>query len=322
MYGDFRPGSELNDTLSIFLVPFSRESAPKDDLLEHYLSMRLSRCYLKSGGRLGCLSCHDPHVQPSQQEAPAYFRQKCLACHTEKGCAVPLSLRQRKRPPDDCVGCHMPRRDVTVISHSVLTNHRIVAEAEEPFPDVAFHMTNPQLSDLVQLSANPAKQDAPQPLILLQAYGQIMLAHPEYRARYWSVAEQLKTTELDNVQVLEALADKAIQNKHAESSALAIRYLEEAILHGATKPADFEELAELLVSANRQAEGINVLRQGMRLDPYDAELYRLSTKIYLTLNRIQEACELAAKGRQRFPQDDAIRGLMNRCGTASVGVSK
>jgi len=317
-YRDFRPGAELNDTLSIFLVPFSRQSAPKDDLLEHYLSMRLSKCYLKSGGRLGCISCHNPHVQPSQQEAPAFFRQKCLACHTEKSCAVPLSLRLHKTPPDDCAGCHMPKRDVTVISHSVLTNHRIVAEAEEPFPDVAFHMTTTQLPDLVQLSVNPAKQDAPEPLTLLQAYGQVMLAHPEYRARYWFVAEQLKAAQSDNVQVAEALADKAVQDKNAESSEQAIRYLEDAILHGATNPADFEELAELLVAAKRQTEAVKVLRQGMQLAPYHAELYRLSATIDFALNKMPEACEVASKGSQRFPQDDAIRALMNRCVTASV----
>jgi Tetratricopeptide repeat len=320
-YRDFHPGADLDDTLSIFLVPFSRESAPKDDLLEHYLSMRLSKCYLKSGGRLGCISCHDPHVQPSQQEAPAYFHQKCLACHTEKSCAVPLSLRQHKTPPDDCAGCHMPKRDVTVISHSVLTNHRIVAEAEEPFPDVAFHMTMPQLPDLVHLNANPSKQDAPMLLSLLQAYGQVMLAHPEYRARYWSVAAQLKATQPGNIQVLEALADEAVQNKNAGGSTLAIRYLEDAILHGATNSADFEELAQLLVAANRQTEAVKVLRQGMQLDPYDAELYRISAKIYFALNKMEEACEVAAKGRERFPQDDAIRGLMNRCDSASVGGS-
>jgi predicted Zn-dependent protease len=149
-----------------------------------------------------------------------------------------------------------------------------------------------------------------------------MLAHPEYRARYWSVAEQVKATQPGNVQVLEALADKAVQNKNAEGSALAIRSLEDAILHGATNPADFEELAELLVAAHRQREAVNVLRQGMQLDPYSAELYRLSVTTYFALNKMQEACEVAAKGTKRFPQDDAIRALMNRCDAASGGVSK
>jgi hypothetical protein len=312
-YRDFRPGTELNDTLSIFLVPVSRETAPTDDLLEHYLSMRLSKCYLKSGGRLGCISCHDPHLQPSQQEAPAYFRQKCLACHTEKSCAVPLSLRQHKTPPDDCSGCHMPKRNVTVISHSILTNHRIVAEAEEPFPEVAFHMSTPQLPDLVQLSANPAKKDAPPPLTLLQAYGQVMLAHPEYRARYWSVARQLKATQLNNIYVLEALADESLQKKTPQGALQAMQYLQDAILHGATNSADFEQLAELLVGTNRQSDALKVLRQGMQADPYNAELYRLSTQIYLALSRMQQACEVASAGREKFPQDDVMRSLINRC---------
>ena len=322
-YRDFRPGAELNDTLSIFLVPFSRESAPKDDLLEHYLSMRLSKCYLKSGGRLGCISCHDPHVQPSQQEAPAYFRQKCLACHTEKSCAVPLSLRQHKTPPDDCAGCHMPKRDVTVISHSVLTNHRIVAEAEEPFPDVAFHMTTSTASrsgSTQRQSSKAGRAIAADPVTgLWPSHVGASRISDALLVRGRATQGQAQP---DNVQVLEALADEAVQNKNVEGAALAIRYLEDAIRHGATNPADFEELAELLVAANRQGEAENVLRQGMQLDPYDAELYRLSTRIYFTLNKMQEACEVAAKGRQRFPQDDAIRALMKRCDTALVGIGQ
>ena len=316
-FRDFRPGAELNDTLSIFLVPFSRESAPKDDLLEHYLSMRLSKCYLRSGGRLGCMSCHDPHVQPSSQEAPTYFRQKCLACHTEKSCALPLALRQHKTAPDDCAGCHMPKRDVTVISHSVLTNHRIVAEAEEPFPDIAFHMTTPQLPDLVYLSANPARQNAPALLTLLQAYGQVMLGHPEYRARYWSVAEQLRPTQPENISVMEGLADEALQNKTANGAALATQYLAATVQHGTTNPADFEKLADLLGAANRKDDAVHVLRQGIELDPYDAELYRHLATMYFALNKVQAACEVAEKGRQQFPQDDTFRALAKRCDAPS-----
>jgi hypothetical protein len=310
---DFRPGAELDDTLSIFLVPFSRDSAPKDDLLEHYLSMRLSKCYVRSNGRLSCISCHDPHVQPSPTEAPDYFRKKCLACHTEKSCALPLSLRQRKTPPDDCAGCHMPKRNVTVISHSVLTNHRIVAQAEEPFPEIAFHMSTLQFPDLVHLSMNPAKPTAPPLLTQLQAYAQVILAHPEYRARYWAVAQQLRPTHGDNVYVLEALADEALQKHNPEGSALAIRYLQDAIHHGATNPSDFEELARLLIATDHQPDAIEVLRQGMLTVPCDAELYRVSAKVYFGLNQVKEACAVAVNAGQRFPQVDEFRTLLNQC---------
>jgi hypothetical protein len=312
-FRDFRPGTPLHDTVSIFLVPFGRESTPKDDLLEHYISMRLSKCYLNTNGRLTCITCHDPHVQPTHQEAPAYFRRKCLSCHTEKSCAVPLSLRQHKTPPDDCAGCHMSKRDVKVISHSVLTNHRIVAEAEEPFPDIAFHLTTTQLPDLVNLTADPATSETLSPLVRLQAYAQIVLAHSEYRPRYWSLATQLKTSHPENVDVLEALADEAVQKHSAEGSSQAVQYLQEAIRHGATNPVTFEELAKLLAAAHRDSEALDVLEKGIKLAPYDAELYRASIKILVARNEMREACDVATEGQRKFPQDDVLRALLPRC---------
>lgn len=312
--GDFRPGAPLDDTLSIFLVPLARQTAPQDDLLEHYLLMRFSKCYRGCGGKLGCIRCHDPHVQPSTDRAAAYFREKCLTCHTEKSCAASQALRQETSPSDDCVGCHMPKRKVKVISHSVLTNHRIVIRSGEPFPDEAFQMTTPELPDLVHLSA-PANEKNPlvPRLTLLQAYRQVMLSHPEYRERYWAVAKQLEAGEPDNVPVLQALADLALQEKSWDGASKAIRYLREARSHGSTQPADIELLAKLLVATKQEPEAIDVLKQGIESIPYDAELYRLLERAYLSLNRIQEACEAVTKGRQIFPQDTSFRSLSKDC---------
>ena len=318
-YSDFRPGQNLEDTLSIFLVPFDRHSAPKDDLLEHYLSMRLSKCFLKSGGKLTCITCHDPHVQPSAQQAPAYFRQRCLTCHTEKSCAVPLIVRERKTPPDDCAGCHMPKRDVTVISHSVLTNHRIVAQAEEPFPDVAFRLTTDELPDLVDLSSDPSKHTVVEPLMRLQAYAQIVLRSPEYRTRYWALANQLKTNHAADLYVLEALADEAVQKHTDDGSRLAIGYLQESVRRGANNPVDFEELAALLIGLGRETEALKVLPRGMNVAPYDANLYRQYTKLLLNQKRVREACEVSAEGAKKFPQDDRLRDLMSQCADSGQG---
>jgi hypothetical protein len=316
-YRDFQPGAELNDTLNIFLVPFSTKSVPKDDLLEHYLSMRLSKCYRDSRGRLACISCHDPHRQPSQQEAPAYFRQRCLTCHTEKSCALPLSVRERKKPADDCVGCHMPKRDVTVISHSVLTNHRIVADTEEPFPEAAFHMTSPALPDLVQVTASPSQPySPPSPFVLLQAYGQVALSHPEYRQRYWALAKQLENTEADKVEELEALADSTLRQADANGKPRAIGYLERAIQRGSRDPVDFEQLAKMLVAVDRQSEAAKVLRQGIQLVPYYSEFYRLSARMDFERDATQEACKIVGQGLERFPQDSVLRDFSTKCQAA------
>jgi hypothetical protein len=310
-YRDFRPGAPLDDTLSILIVPPKRDAPPQSDLLQHYFSMILSKCYRSSGGHLSCLTCHDPHLEPSRDDAPGYYRAKCLLCHSEKSCAVPLAIRQHKNPPDDCSGCHMPKRDITVIAHSSLTNHRIIATAEEPFPDETFRQTTVQLPDLVHLNAVPGRNDSALSLLtILEAYAQLMEQYPQYRARYRELGKQLEATEPDNVVVLESLADGAISQGSAEERAMALRYLERAIKNGANAPADFERLATLLVGAGRASDAIEPLQLGVRLAPYDVTLYRQLAAVYVELNRTSDAVAILRRANEIFPQDATVRKLL------------
>ena len=306
-YRDFKPGIPLDDTLAIFMVP-PRPGSPQTDLLEHYFSMTLSKCYRGSGRRLSCITCHDPHVEPAKQDVPAQFRAKCLECHNEKSCALPAAIRQRKTPPDDCAGCHMPKRQVQTIAHAVLTNHRIVAQAEEPYPDAAFHMTSPQTLDLVHLTAIPGKNgEAVSPLLLLQAYGQLMIPNPEYRGRYFALAKQLESTNPNNVDVLEALAALALEQKDDEK---AIRCLDSAVKKGSTSPQTFEQLANLLVRTKRFPEAVNLLEPGVKLLPFDSLLHRFLAFSYLSSGRTEEARRLLGGAVETFPQDRALRQLL------------
>ena len=87
--------------------------------------MHESRCFRASRGRLGCISCHDPHVLPAREMRVAYFRARCLECHADQGCRLPLNVRLGREPADDCIGCHMPRADSSNNAHVATTNHRI-----------------------------------------------------------------------------------------------------------------------------------------------------------------------------------------------------
>lgn len=202
----------------------------------------------------------------------------------------------------------MPKRDVRVIAHAVLTNHRIVAQAEEAYPDAAFRMTTPQMPELVHLSAIPSKPDEPvSPVVLLQAYGQLMIPHPEYRERYFALAKKLEEADSDNVDVLEALAALSIEQKNDQA---ALRYLDSAVTHGATTPQTYEQLASLRMQAGQYQEAVEVLERGIKQIPYDALLYRLLASSYIVLRKNSEAVALLQKAAQIFPQDAVLRTLL------------
>jgi hypothetical protein len=64
-----------------------------------------SKCYRRSGGRLSCLSCHNPHTRAST-DLVAYNRV-CQSCHTGQPAAQKLCPVNKT---SGCVSCHMPAR--------------------------------------------------------------------------------------------------------------------------------------------------------------------------------------------------------------------
>ena len=76
-----------------------------------YLSQ--SACFIKSEGRLSCLTCHAAHEALSHDMAS--YDARCLGCHAA---AHPVACA-----PRDCAGCHMPR--VTPEPPLRFTNHWI-----------------------------------------------------------------------------------------------------------------------------------------------------------------------------------------------------
>jgi hypothetical protein len=176
-FSDFRPGRPLDETVAIFAPPPKPGSTGASPLLEHYTLMRMSKCYRATGGTMHCLTCHDPHVQP-RATSIAYYRTKCLGCHAESACKLPLNIRTARNKQDDCAGCHMPKTPAG-IPHSVLTDHRIVTSKDESLPEEAYHLTTPELPDLVHIDAVPGKKDQPPPLTLLRAYGELATSDPQ-----------------------------------------------------------------------------------------------------------------------------------------------
>ena len=315
-YGDVRPGRPLDETLSILIVPPTPEAPPDNDHVEHYYSMTLSKCYRSSSGRMSCISCHDPHVQPVPAEAPAYFARKCLTCHTDQSCKIPLQVRMRRQPANDCAGCHMPKRNIQVISHSTATNHRIVARPDEAFPDVTFHETTTTLPDLINLDPAPGKDAAVLPaLTLLQAYGELAADKPQYVARYLEVLSQLEKSDPDNAMVQAAIGRRELKGGNYASAADHLRRSLDLASPQATTCAD---LADSLTHLDRKNEAVTWLDKSIELDPFNPFTQRTLVARLIELKQYGRARAALEHYVETFPQDTFMRQMLTKARTQTA----
>jgi predicted CXXCH cytochrome family protein len=122
---DYRPGLPLSQFLNVFVR--HPDWADQQRSVGQFEQMERSVCFTKSGGKMTCTSCHDPHERPEAKLKDVTFRNRCLTCHTDRGCNQPLTVRNTKN--DSCIACHMPRRDSTSIAHAAVTDHHIPRNA-------------------------------------------------------------------------------------------------------------------------------------------------------------------------------------------------
>jgi predicted CXXCH cytochrome family protein len=162
---DYRPGDRLSEFITIFVR--EDDARRRRAAVSHVESLAISQCKIKSGDALSCLTCHDPHVQPSAAERSATYRAKCLSCH------APMAERHHRREPD-CTTCHMPRMESADISHTVVTDHRIVRQrsTDPPRPST--------VGRLIPFGEIPSGPSGPRELGL--AYGEVALRGDAFAA--------------------------------------------------------------------------------------------------------------------------------------------
>jgi Tfp pilus assembly protein PilF len=125
----YRPGEALFDSVAYFV--HEGEVGPEGRATSQYEALLQSACKRASGDRMSCITCHDPHASETGAttvERVAYYRAKCLSCHTG------AKFRTAHHPEQqDCAQCHMPRAASEDIAHEQVTDHRIrVVDSASP----------------------------------------------------------------------------------------------------------------------------------------------------------------------------------------------
>lgn len=128
--GDYRPGQRLYETCLIIVKDNQTSSGKSSPAVSHVEQMRSSLCFSESNGKLGCISCHDPHSIPAEREKVAYYRKRCLNCHQTQNCSVAVHDRLERQPDDSCIACHMPSNRTSDVPHAANSDHRILRHPE------------------------------------------------------------------------------------------------------------------------------------------------------------------------------------------------
>ena len=136
----FQPGDKLSDYVHYFLLRKNEED--RAEALSQLEALSLSQCKRKSGDRMWCGSCHDPHQEPAETDKAGYYRSKCLNCHGDA-----FGAKHHANQPD-CRQCHMPSLPSADVAHTQSTDHRI--------------LSNPRLPQLIRRVSAPTLEAFPQ----------------------------------------------------------------------------------------------------------------------------------------------------------------
>ncbi len=194
----YRPSDLLSDFVSYFVFDGAVEKGLK--ATSHFEKLSQSLCKARSGDRLWCGACHDPHSVPEAAQRAGYFRRKCLTCHQTQQCAR----------GGDCAACHMPKARVVDGGHGVLTDHGI---PRKPLP------AKPNPAVTLKLARFGAAETGPRALGL--AYAEVALRtgekfHPSEAIR---LLEQALPDHSDDPEVLTRLAYLYQQGERLDQAA-------------------------------------------------------------------------------------------------------
>jgi Tfp pilus assembly protein PilF len=314
-FEDFRPGTPLLNTMAIF------KSHPIMgwNMMEWSDEMAQSKCYRASGGRLNCGSCHDGHSSPTAQEAPAFYRSKCVNCHKEKSCRLSLDKRRLTTPPDNCITCHMPKHVAPrfIMLGTQGTSHRIVVNEGEPLPTAATQQDSPDpATGLILVDRIPGStKTALSPLVLLQAYQSVLARsanRTDLKSRYDQLLDRLAKSHPDNVLVLSALAKRELQERSPQGDEAAVSYLSRAVERGSKSPQDYMLLAELLYRSGHSMQAIKILKQAISLFPYIPTPYENLSICYMSIGDHASAEAVVRNGLSIFPSDPVLRTVQRK----------
>lgn len=297
---DFRPGDHLGDIWSAFVAGEGVDASNKTRAVSQGEQMLSSACYLKSNGKLGCTSCHDPHQMPPEETKTAFFNDRCAECHQEQSCSLPE--KQRSAPPANgsCISCHMPALDASDIPHTTQTDHRILrrplAKSKAAASDEAPDPRKFTIFDEALRPLSPLEKDRAQGLMLAQMAE--LQADPELAKDVEKLLRPVSEAAPDDVDVIDALGVAAsLQGRLADAA----RLWRSAVTIEPRRQKPLFSLAALAQGEGNLPTALVYEERLLELNPWEGSLYLRHSKTLSGLGRADDALAAAEKAIELDP---------------------
>ena len=300
---DFRPGMNLGDVWSVFVsaTPTSRDRSGPDRTtraVSHVEQMQSSSCYKNSGKRLGCLSCHDAHSVPKENETAGYFRSRCLECHEENDCG--MSLDERAKPPaaNSCIFCHMPKIPTNDVPHTAQTDHRILRRPDQV--SIATQsvgpMRRPRIFDQADCPLSSIEKRRAEGLLLAS------MAESSHNSRFGRKAEEMllpvRKAVPDDLAVLDALAICCIVQQKRDK---AVEYWKAALRIDPEREQVLYSLALETQGRGQTRQALQYINRYLAVAPGNAEFHARRSTLLASQGKLEEALEAAHQALKLDP---------------------
>ena len=304
-YLDFRPGTRLDDVVAIFSASPELKGS-RFIALDQFEQLKKSRCAVASQGRLGCITCHDPHEQLHGAASARYFRSRCLGCHTLESCPASQAKRRATSPPDNCVICHMPKQKLENISHASSADHRISRDPLQNLPGANLDSSAPS-EDLLYNAWPLIPHDAqPDLRSLALAYTQAAPRYPELGPKGFAVLERAAREFPDDPDIQASYGQILLLARPQESSRAA-QAMKRAIALGSKSAEVRTKLANLLLQQGDVAAAIGLYKDAIQIESFYTPPYLGLARSYSMLKDFKSAREILDLALKMDPGNDAAR---------------
>jgi predicted CXXCH cytochrome family protein len=198
---NYQPGDPISDYLAYYVYSGKNLMARGVSEVEQ---LAQSACKRNSGDKMSCTSCHDPHFTPPPEQRVAFFRAKCLACHSQ-----PDFAKSHHPENSDCTSCHMRHTGAQNIPHVAWTDHRIL-RLPAPSPALGTH----QAGELLPIFSPHASQRD-----LAMAYYQALLEGDlSAEPKAWTLLQQQRTAIANDKAALDAYGNISAERGDAQAA--------------------------------------------------------------------------------------------------------